>query len=113
MFFVPFAWSAPSAEEVARFVRTVDERQAHAGDSKALVYLERKSRTGDLVYEAVVYRRDRDDKLAIVFVSPAAEAGRGYLLSDGNLFLWDPAAGRWERRSDREKIGGTDGLRSD
>lgn len=106
--------AAPSSEAIGQILQTIDARQANAGDSKSRVYIERTSRSGtELVYEAVVYRRDRDDKFAILFLAPAVEAGKGYLRIDQNLFLYDPVAGRWERRTERERIGGTDGLRAD
>ncbi len=48
-----------------------------------------------------------------LFTKPRAEAGKGYLRIDKNLWLYDPAVGRWERRTERERIGGTDTRRGD
>ena len=40
-------------------LQTVDDRQRNSGDYKSLVYIEQKEKDkSDLVYEAVVYRRD-------------------------------------------------------
>ena len=49
----------------------------------------------------------------IMFTRPKAEAGKGYLRIDKNLFMYDPTVGKWERRTERERIGGTNSQRSD
>jgi hypothetical protein len=110
----PRAAAAPSAADMVGMLKVVDDRQANNGDYTARVFIERKERDkSDLVYEAVIYRRDVSDKLAILFTKPAAEAGKGYLRVDNNLFFYDPTVGKWERRTERERIGGTNGQRQD
>jgi hypothetical protein len=97
-----------------KLVQEIDERERNSGDYKALVYMEQKAKDkSDLVYQLVIYRRDEDDKLAILFLKPRTEAGKGYLRIDRNLFLYDPATGKWERRTERERIGGTSSNRRD
>ena len=97
-----------------KLVREIDERERNSGDYKALLYMEEKEKDkNDLVYQLVVYRRDADDKLMILFLKPKAEAGKGYLRLDKNLFMYDPATGKWERRTERERIGGTTSNRRD
>jgi hypothetical protein len=61
----------------------------------------------------VVYRRDEDEKLMFLFTEPRSEAGKGYLRLEKNLWFYDPSTGRWERRTERERIGGTDTRRGD
>lgn len=103
-----------SAEEMQKILVRIDDRQRNNGDYKALCFIEQKERgKSDLVYEAVVHRRDADDKLMILFTKPKSEAGKGYLRIDKNLFLYDPAVGKWERRTERERIGGTGSRRRD
>ena len=76
----------------------IDDRQRNGGDYKALVYLEQKEKDkADIVREALVYRRDADDKLMILFTKPKSEAGKGYLRLDKNLWSYDPNVGKWER----------------
>ena len=100
--------------EMVEILETIDDRQSNSGDYKALAYIEQKERDqDDLLYEAVIYRRDDDDKLMILFTRPKAEAGKGYLRLDKNLFFYDPTVGKWERRTERERIGGTNSQRSD
>lgn len=110
----PTARAELSAEEQLALLTELDDRQRNSGDYKSLVYIESKQKDkADLVYQAVVYRRDADDKLVILFLKPQSEAGKGYLRIDKNLFLYDPTVGRWERRTERERIGGTNSNRGD
>lgn len=111
---MPSAVQALDEAAVLQLLQTIDERQENSGDYKSLVYIENKE-TGktDVLYEAVIYRRDDDDKLMILFTKPKAEAGKGYLRLDKNLFLYDPAVGKWERRTERDRILGTNSRRSD
>ena len=103
-----------SQDEMVDLLETLDERQRSAGDYKAIVYIDQREKDkSDLLYQAVIYRRDRADKMVIMFSKPKSEAGKGYLQIDNNLFLYDPNVGKWERRTDRERIGGTGGQRRD
>lgn len=100
--------------ELEQVIRTIDERQRNAGDWKALAYMEDKEKgKTDVVYELLVYRRDADDKQMFLFTKPRSEAGKGYLRLDKNLWFYDPSVGRWERRTERERIGGTNTRRGD
>jgi hypothetical protein len=101
-------------EETDQVVRTIDERERNSGDWKALAYMEAKEKDKtDVVYELVVYRRDKEQKLLFLFLEPKTEQGKGYLRIDKNLWFYDPRVGRWERRTERERIGGTDTRRGD
>ncbi|MEQ1508701.1 MAG: outer membrane lipoprotein-sorting protein [Myxococcota bacterium] len=117
--FAILSWAAPAAvppaaDQLVTMLKTIDDRQQNSGDWTSLVYIEQTEQgKSDLVYQAVVYRRDETDKLAILFTKPQSEAGKGYLRVDNNLFFYDPAVGKWERRTERERIGGTDGNRQD
>jgi outer membrane lipoprotein-sorting protein len=110
----PAAGRALTDPELAKVVKEIDERQRNQGDWKALCYMEQKEKgKTDVVYELLVYRRDADDKQMFLFTKPKAEAGKGYLRIEKNLWLYDPATGRWERRTERERIGGTNTRRGD
>lgn len=111
----PAAAQAPlSGPEMVRVLETIDDRQRNGGDWKSFVYIEQKEKDkNDLVYEAVVYRRSENERLMILFTQPKAEAGKGYLRMDRNLWSYDPTVGKWERRTERERIGGTDSRRAD
>lgn len=103
-----------SDDDAQALLELLDEKQRAAGDFKALALIEQKEKgKNDLVYQSVVYRRDEADKLLIMFLKPQSEAGKGYLRIDENLFLYDPTVGKWERRTERERIMGTDTRRAD
>src|SRR5512142_477776 len=81
LFLSTAARAAPlDAAGMKALLEQIDERQRNAGDYKALVYLEQKEKgETDIVREALVYRRDADDKLlilftALLFLSVAARA---------------------------------------
>src|SRR5512137_65687 len=67
----------------------------------------------DVAYEAQVFRRSQDQRFLILFTKPKASQGQGYLRIDKNLWFYDPSVGKWERRTERERIGGTNSRRSD
>ncbi len=97
-----------------KLVAEIDDRQRNSGDYKSVVYIRSKERDKEaVVYEAVVYRRDKDDRFMILFLEPKAERGKGYLRVDRNLWIYDPSVGRWERRTERERIAGTGSRRGD
>lgn len=103
-----------SQVEMVKLLKRLDERQQNGGDYRMMAYLEQKQAGKDmLAYELTIYRRDEQDQLMMLFQKPKLEAGKGYLRLDRNLFIYDPTVGKWERRTDRERIGGTGSRRSD
>lgn len=105
---------ALDAAQMKQLLETLDNRQRNGGDYKSLMYLETKEKDkADVVREAVIYRRDADDKLMILFTKPKGESGKGYLRMEKNLWSYDPNTGKWERRTERERIAGTDSRRAD
>jgi hypothetical protein len=109
------AWAAGlDGAGMTTLLKALDDRQKNVGDYKALVFIDQKEKgKNDLVYEAVVYRRDTEGKMVIMFLKPKSEAGKGYLRLEKNLFMYDPTVGKWERRTERESIGGTSSQRRD
>jgi outer membrane lipoprotein-sorting protein len=105
--------SLPQAE-VDKAIQQIDERQRNSGDYKSQAYIEQQEK-GKIsqALEATVYRRDADDKWMLLFTKPKSEQGKGYLRLEKNLFLYEPAIGKWERRTDRAGIGGTGSQRQD
>jgi hypothetical protein len=100
--------------DLVKVLKTVDERQRNQGDWRSEVYIEQKEKGKvTVVYDALVFRRSADQRFVILFTKPKASAGQGYLRIDKNLWFYDPAVGKWERRTERERIGGTNSRRSD
>jgi outer membrane lipoprotein-sorting protein len=105
---------AMSKPELVQLLKDVDERQKNQGDWRSVVYMEQKEKNKvDVAYEALVLRRSHDQKFIIMFTEPKTSQGQGYLRLDKNLWFYDPSVGKWERRTERERIGGTNSRRSD
>lgn len=109
------AWAAPlTPDETKKLVETIDERQTNGGDFKGVCYIkETEKGVEPRILQATYYRRDKDDKILILISRPKQEAGKGYLKIEKNLWMYDPGSGKWERRTERERIGGTNTRRSD
>lgn len=91
-----------------------DAKMKASGDFTARAYIESKEKDKpDVAYQSVFYRHDALDKFMILFLAPKAEAGKGYLRIDSNMWMYDPTVGKWERRTERERIAGTAGQRND
>lgn len=103
-----------SPKEVREILVRLDERQRNMGDYQweGVIYQQERGKS-DTAYRALVYRRDEEDKLMILFTAPKTEAGKGYLRIDDTLFRYDPTIGRWERTTERERILGTNTRRAD
>jgi outer membrane lipoprotein-sorting protein len=100
--------------QLVDILKVVDERQRNQGDWRMDVYIEQKEKGKvAVVYDATVFRRSVDQRFIILFTKPKASAGQGYLRVDKNLWFYDPTVGKWERRTERERIGGTNSRRSD
>lgn len=110
----PAGKSTLGVPESTALVRVVDDRQRNSGDYQALCYVKETERGKEpKVLQVVVYRRDQDDKIIILFTKPKEEAGKGYLKIEKNLWMYDPSTGKWDRRTERERIGGTNSRRAD
>jgi hypothetical protein len=109
------AQAAPlSQKDASELVRIVDEKQRNSGDITALAFIKETEKDKEpRVFQSVYYRRDTDDKFMILITKPKEEAGKGYLKIDKNLWMYDPNTGKWERRTERERIAGTNSRRSD
>jgi outer membrane lipoprotein-sorting protein len=100
--------------QMVDLLKAVDERQNSQGDYRSLIYMVQKEKDKvDVAYQAEVLRRSKDQKFIILFLQPKTSEGQGYLRVDQNLWFYDPSVGRWERRTERERIGGTNSRRSD
>jgi outer membrane lipoprotein-sorting protein len=107
----PAAYSTPQLVEL---LKGVDDRQRNQGDWRSEVYIEQKEKGKvAVVYDALVFRRTEDQRFIILFTKPKSSQGQGYLRVDKNLWFYDPSVGKWERRTERERIGGTSSRRSD
>lgn len=103
-----------SQKESDDIIGIVDDRQRNGGDYKAICYVKEMEKDKEpKVLLATVYRRDKDDKFMMIFEKPKEDSGKGYLKIDKNLWNYDPGTGKWERRTERERLAGTNSRRSD
>lgn len=116
MFVIQIAQPAMAldAKATQELISLIDDRQRNSGDYSSVVFIDQKTKDGsDKAFEARVYRRDQDDKWMMLFTKPKSEAGKGYLRIEKNLFLYEPALGKWERQTERANIAGTNSRRED
>ncbi len=105
---------ALNREAALKLLRTVTERQENQGDYHASIFINQKeSNKNTIAFEAQVYRRSTAEQFVFVLTAPKADHGRGYLRIDRNLWIYEPTVGKWERRTERERLGGTNATRSD
>lgn len=105
---------AMGPDETLQLIKLVDERQRNSGDYTSTAFIDQKEKDGSSkAFEARVFRRDEDNKWMILFLKPKAEAGKGYLRVDKNLFLYEPSLGKWQRQTERASLGGTGSRRDD
>ncbi len=111
---LPHFAHAKTKPELVALLKEIDNRQDNQGDWRSVVYMEQKEKGKvDVAYEALVFRRSQDQRFIILFTKPKSSQGQGYLRIDKNLWFYDPSVGKWERRTEREHIGGTNSRRSD
>ncbi len=102
------------ATDLVQLLRVIDERQRNQGDWRSLAYLEQRSKDKvTIAYEVLVLRRSSEQQFMMLFTGPKSSRGQGYLRVENNLWFYDPTVGKWERRTERERIGGTNSRRSD
>lgn len=110
------AYAAPELDQarMVSILKDLDQRQRAVGDFTARAFLKRSEKgKEDVVYEALFYRRGQDRKFMFLVLAPKTEAGGGYLRIDGNLWMYTPSIGKWERLTERDRILGSDGRRQD
>lgn len=114
LFFTSNTLFALTDSQALEKIKVVDDRQRNSGDYQSNCFIKETEREKEpKVYQAVVYRRDLDNKFMILFTKPKEESGKGYLKIDKNLWMYDPNTGKWERRTERERIAGTNSRRED
>jgi len=104
----------PTKAELIKILKTIDDRMRSPGDYQAQVYVEYKQTSQeDLVYQMNVLRRDKDEALLMLTTEPKTMAGQGYLRLSKNMWFYNPTAGKWSRRTARDRISGTGARRRD
>jgi hypothetical protein len=68
---------------------------------------------GASVTNAVIFRRDKDEKYLILILDPPADKGKGYLKIGPNMWLYDPVARRFDFTSSKERFQNSNARNSD
>lgn len=96
-----------TGEALSAYVKKVDDRANKMGEMQHVNYLQDKGPDGTLMRHANVYVRDGGEQFLMLFTQPSNLAGSGYLLIGRNIWLYDHKVGKWERRTMRERLGGS------
>ena len=112
--FASFALSANDAE-AKRLLQSAEDNTAFYGTdfSGSYVIIQTKPGEGENRNDAIMYRRDSEEKWVILIQGPAKERGKGYLQFDGNIWFYDPADRRFTFTSARDKFQNTNANNSD
>jgi Outer membrane lipoprotein-sorting protein len=73
------------------------------GDFSAEYRIEQnKPGSGASVMDAVIFRRDREEKFLILITAPEVDKGKGYLKIGPSMWLYDPKSRRFEFTSSKD-----------
>jgi outer membrane lipoprotein-sorting protein len=68
---------------------------------------------GSTVTKAVTFRRDRKAQFLVLLVEPVEDKGKGYLMMEGGIWLYDPRDRRFTFTSSQDAFRNTDARNSD
>ena len=109
-----FALGANDAEAKTLLQKAQDNTAFYGTDfSGSYVIVQTKPGEGSNQTDAIMYRRDSEEKWVILIQGPAKERGKGYLQFDGNIWFYDPADRRFTFTSARDKFQNTNANNSD
>lgn len=84
LFIAGLSWSVPRASEI---MGKLDNSMALSQDVTCkVVIVTQRAEQGTKSYEALFYKRDRDDTFLIAFLAPESEKGNGYLRVGDQFF---------------------------
>ncbi len=104
-----------TAEESREILQRVDEQVSYKDRDFAATYAVTQERPGEGESRTVMnmYRRDREDRYTIIIREPSQDRGKGYVRIGENLWLYDPADGRFTRTRARDRFENTNARNSD
>jgi hypothetical protein len=68
---------------------------------------------GTSATNAVIFRRDKDEKYLILILDPPSDKGKGYLKIGPNMWLYDPVSRRFDFSSSKERFQNSNARNSD
>lgn len=111
-----FAYTpAASAEPWTDFLSNVDAHTNFPDRDFAAEYsiTQNKPGEGATFTKAIVFRRDRKAQFLILLVEPAEDKGKGYLMIEGGIWLYDPRDRRFTFTSSQDAFRNTNARNSD
>jgi hypothetical protein len=103
-----------AAPKIGEILKQIDFIQDLKTDGTAQVTMtQQKTGEGVKVYEAVYYRRDKDDSFLIVFTAPEVEKGNGYMKVDDNMWVYRRNTRTFQHMNRDESIAGTNSKSED
>lgn len=117
MFFAALLLCAATifAQTNADLLQRAEDNTAFYGTDFSGTYavVQEKPGEGTNATDAIMYRRDAENKWTILITGPAADRGKGYLQYDSNIWFFDPADRRFTFTSARDKFQNTNANNSD
>lgn len=74
---------------------------------------QKKPGEGSTITKAVVFRRDRTAQYLVLLVEPVEDRGKGYLMLEGGIWLYDPRDRRFTFTSSQDAFRNTNARNSD
>lgn len=100
-------------DQALKLLRDYDDTLRAGADLTRDGFVEETQGNQKVTREAKIYDRQSEDKMVVLITNPKSEQGSGYLRLERNLWSYDARVGKWERRTERDRISGTNLRRSD
>ena len=106
---------AVAAPDFRAMLKAVDSLVSFTDTDFSAQYKIEQSKPGEgtSVTDAVIIRRDKDEKYLILILDPPADKGKGYLKIGSNMWLYDPMARRFDFTSSKERFQNSNARNSD
>jgi outer membrane lipoprotein-sorting protein len=106
--------SAQSGDQKALLNRVDELVRFRSSDFTAdyLIVMDKPGQTQNAT-QAVIFRRDSEEKYCILILKPDVDKGKGYLKIDGNLWFYDPVGRRFTFTSAKERFQNSNARNSD
>ena len=109
---MPLAFADP---DFPAMLKTVDSLVSFLDTDFSAEYKIEQSKPGEgtSVTDAVMFRRDKDEKYLILILDPASDKGKGYLKIGQSMWLYDPVARKFDFTSSKERFQNSNARNSD
>jgi outer membrane lipoprotein-sorting protein len=114
LFAAAFLGSA-AADNSAALLKKADDHTNFPDTDFSAEYTisQEKPGEGSTVTKAVTFRRDRKEQFLVLIVEPVEDKGKGYLMMEGGIWLYDPRDRRFTFTSAQDAFRNTNARNSD